>query len=194
MRIRRRLPGVRYSVHLLVLLGLLWLIVGATATTTSAADMAITIQGFAFSPATITVPVGTKVTWTNKDPATHTVTSDTGLFDSKNLTTGGTFSFTFSQAGSFAYHCNIHPRMTATIVVTAAAAPATVAAPSAATVAPTTASAPSTTGSSTTTVLPKTGETRGGYNWGFIIALIAAATVITGGAMLRLRMGKRQEN
>ncbi|MHB8646940.1 MAG: cupredoxin domain-containing protein [Thermomicrobiales bacterium] len=216
MRMRRRLPGLRYSLHLLLLLGLLWLIVGATATTTSAADMAITVQGFAFSPATITVPVGTKVTWTNKDPATHTVTSDTGVFDSKNLATGATFSFTFNQAGSFAYHCNIHTRMTATIVVTAAAAPATVAAPSAATAAPATAAAPSATaatpppsatkaavptaanttsatGTSTTTtaVLPTTGEPQGNQNWGLIIALVAAAIIITGGVTFRLRMGNR---
>lgn len=184
MRIRRRLPGLRYGMHLLVLLGLLWLIVGATAT--SAADTAITIQGFAFSPATITVPVGTKVTWTNKDPATHTVTSDTGLFDSKNLTTGGTFSFTFTQAGSFAYHCNIHPRMTATIVVTAAAAPVVAA--------PTTASAPSTTGSPAIAVLPKTGAAQRNRGPGLLIVLVAGATVIAVGAMLRLRTGKSRRN
>lgn len=178
MRIRRRLPGFRYGVHLLVLLGLLWLIVGASATSTAAADMSITIQGFAFSPATITVPVGTKVTWTNKDPATHTVTSDTGAFDSKNLATDGTFAFTFNQAGSFAYHCTIHPRMVATIVVTGAAVP-------------TTANAPSTTGAPTGSVLPKTGEARTDYHGGFILALIAAVAVIASGIALRVQMGKQ---
>lgn len=177
MRMRWRLPGIRYGMHLLVLLGLLWLIVGADTTTTSAADMAITIQGFAFSPATITVPVGTKVTWTNQDPATHTVTSDTGAFDSKNLTTGSTFSFTFSQAGSFAYHCNIHTRMTATILVTAAAAPPA-------------ANAPSTTGAPSS-VLPQTGQTHSNRNWGILLALIAAAAVIAGGTALRVRTSKR---
>ncbi len=124
MRMRLRLPGIRYGMHLLVLLGLLWLIVGANTTPTSAADTAITIQDFAFSPPTITVPVGTKVTWTNMDTATHTVTSDSGAFDSQNLSTNKTFSFTFNQAGTFAYHCNIHKRMTATSVVTAGGGPA----------------------------------------------------------------------
>ncbi len=192
MRIRRQLPGVRYGVHLLVLFGLLWLIVGASATTISAADMAITIQGFAFSPATITVPVGTKVTWTNKDPATHTVTSDSGAFDSKNITTGGTFSFAFSQVGSFAYHCNIHPQMTATIVVTAAAAPPAVVAPTTGK-APPAAHAPSTTGAPASAVLPKTGETHASYNWGLIRALVAAAIVSIGGTALRFRTGKQQK-
>lgn len=190
MRMRRRLPGLRYGLHLLVLLGLLWLIVGASATTTAAADMAITIQGFAFNPATITVPVGTKVTWTNKDAATHTVTSDSGVFDSKNLPTGNTFSYTFSQAGTFAYHCNIHKTMTATIVVMAAAVAPAASAPTAAK-APAAAAAPSTTGSAAP-VLPKTGETHTSRNWGLILALIAAAIVTTGGLILRTRTDKQQ--
>jgi plastocyanin len=78
----------------------------------------ITIQNFAFSPATLTVPVGTTVTWTNKDSAGHTVTSDTGAWsDSGTLDTGKSFSFTFKKAGKFTYHCAIHPSMTATIIV-----------------------------------------------------------------------------
>lgn len=182
MRMRRRLPGLRYGVHLLVLLGLLWLIVGATATRTAAADMAITIQGFAFNPATITVPVGTKVTWTNQDPATHTVTSDTGAFDSKNLSTGGTFSFTFNQAGSFAYHCAIHTRMVATIVVTGPAS------------APTTANAPSATSAPPASVLPQTGAARDYRDRNLLVVLAVAAAVIASGVMLRLRMGKQQRN
>ncbi len=166
---------LRSAMQVLLLGGLIWLIIGANATSTAAADMEITIQGFAFPPATITVPVGTKVTWTNKDPATHTVTSDTGAFDSKNLTTGATFSFTFNQAGSFAYHCAIHSRMVATIVVTGGNA------------APTTANAPSTTTAATTSVLPKTGEAQDNRHLGIIIALIAAVAVIAGGTALRTR-------
>ena len=77
----------------------------------------VTLSGFAFSPATVTVPAGTKVTWTNKDSTTHTVTSNTGAFDSGNVPVGGTFSFTFSRAGTFQYHCNIHPSMTGKIIV-----------------------------------------------------------------------------
>jgi hypothetical protein len=120
------------------------------------------------------------VTWTNMDSATHTVTSDTGAFDSKNLANGASFSFTFTQAGSYAYHCAIHTRMVASIVVTAGNAP-------------TTAGAPSNATASTTSVLPKTGEAHDNRNKGLIAALIAAAAVITGGAVLRARMGKRPQ-
>jgi plastocyanin len=78
---------------------------------------AIAIKDFEFSPATLTVTVGTTVTWTNTGDAPHTVTSDDGAFDSGQLTNGQTFSQTFDQAGTIAYHCNVHPRMKATIIV-----------------------------------------------------------------------------
>lgn len=77
----------------------------------------ITIANFAFAPATLTVKVGTKVTWTNNDSATHTVTALQGAFDSGDLPTGQSFSFTFTKAGTYNYHCAIHASMTATIVV-----------------------------------------------------------------------------
>ena len=77
---------------------------------------------FAFSPASLTIKAGTTVTWKNTTAVAHTVTSDDGTsFDSgtANLITAqsGTFSFTFSKAGTFAYHCAIHPFMKATIIV-----------------------------------------------------------------------------
>ena len=77
---------------------------------------------FAFSPATLTIKAGTTVTWKNNTAVGHTVTSDDGkTFDSgtSNPITaqGGTFSFTFTTAGTFAYHCEIHPFMKATIIV-----------------------------------------------------------------------------
>ena len=58
------------------------------------------IQGMAFNPSTITVAAGTTITWTNKDGFAHTVTSDTNLFNSGNIGSNGTFSFTFATAGS----------------------------------------------------------------------------------------------
>jgi plastocyanin len=75
---------------------------------------------YAFSPATLTIKVGTQVVWTNTTDAAHTVTSDTaGVFGTtSNLNTNQTFMFTFTTAGTFAYHCNIHPYMKATITVT----------------------------------------------------------------------------
>ncbi len=78
---------------------------------------AVYIQNLAFNPASLTVSVNTTVTWTNKDAIAHTVTSDTGLFDSGSLGSGGTFSHTFAQAGTYTYHCAIHTYMTAKIIV-----------------------------------------------------------------------------
>jgi plastocyanin len=77
----------------------------------------VSIKNFAFSPASLTVKVGTKITWTNNDTVTHTVTADKGAFNSGPLAPGSTFSFTFTKAGTYSYHCNIHPYMMATIVV-----------------------------------------------------------------------------
>ena len=78
---------------------------------------AVTIANFAFGPASLPVAAGSTVTWTNNDSAAHTVTADDGSFDSSNIAAGATFSQTFDTAGTFAYHCNIHPNMKATIEV-----------------------------------------------------------------------------
>lgn len=83
-------------------------------------SLSVDIQNFAFSPATITVPVGTTITWTNRDSADHTVTSRSGVFNSGTLSPNDTFSFTFNTPGTFDYFCRIHPSMTATVIVTAA--------------------------------------------------------------------------
>jgi plastocyanin len=79
---------------------------------------AVEIADFAFAPEASDVKVGDSVKWTNKDGAAHTVTADDGAFDSGNLAGGKSFSFTFEEAGTFAYHCNIHQSMTGTVVVT----------------------------------------------------------------------------
>jgi len=83
---------------------------------TTASGTAVAIDDFAFSPATLKVKVGQKATWTNKQGVAHTVTADGGTFDHP-MPSGATFSFAFAKAGSFAYHCTIHPSMHATIVV-----------------------------------------------------------------------------
>ena len=77
----------------------------------------INIQSFAFNPSTLTVKAGTKVTWTNNDSVAHTVTSDSGKFDSGNISPGQSFSYTFTNTGTFNYHCTIHPMMKGTVVV-----------------------------------------------------------------------------
>lgn len=95
----------------------------------------ITIQDFSFSPATLTVKVGTTVKWTNHGPSAHTTTSDMGAWSSGTLSApgggggygggsaGGSFQFTFNQAGTYGYHCSIHPPaqypgFTGTVMVT----------------------------------------------------------------------------
>jgi len=90
---------------------------GGTGGTSGPGANEVFIQGIAFNPATITVAAGTTITWTNKDPITHTVTSDSKLWDSGSVGPNGTFSFTFATAGTFPYHCNVHPSMTASVTV-----------------------------------------------------------------------------
>jgi plastocyanin len=77
----------------------------------------VAIDNFAFGPATLTVPAGTTVTWTNRDDTLHTVTSVTKAFASPGLNSGETFSYTFATPGTYAYYCALHPRMTATVIV-----------------------------------------------------------------------------
>ncbi|MBA3276382.1 MAG: ScyD/ScyE family protein [Chloroflexia bacterium] len=83
----------------------------------AATGPAVDIQNFAFGPATLTVSVGDTVTWTNNDTVPHTATASGGAFDSGTISPGDTFTFTFTEAGSFDYICNFHPNMMATIVV-----------------------------------------------------------------------------
>jgi plastocyanin len=77
----------------------------------------VTISNFAFTPATLTVKVGTTVVWTNKDSTAHTVTADDGTFNSGNVAPGATYSYTFAKAGTVVYHCAIHTYMKGTVIV-----------------------------------------------------------------------------
>jgi plastocyanin len=81
--------------------------------------MEVKIDNFTFGPAALTVPVGTTVTWINKDDIPHTVvsTDDPKAFKSKVLDTDEKFSFTFSKPGTFPYFCSIHPKMTGKVIV-----------------------------------------------------------------------------
>ena len=84
-----------------------------------AAGGAVRIAGFAFSPKLRTARVGQKVTWENQDASTiHTVTALDGSFGSGQLQQGDQFSHVFRRAGTFAYHCSIHPTMRGTVKVT----------------------------------------------------------------------------
>ena len=90
---------------------------GATAAVTIK-DAAFNATSFAPNP--LTVKAGTVVTWTNSGPSTHTVSSDVAAdpYDSGNITSGASFSHPFNTPGAFPYHCNIHPTMTGSVIVT----------------------------------------------------------------------------
>ena len=92
----------------------------AGAVTAIAADHAVDIVGFSFAPGTATVAVGDTVTWANADAQSHTATADDGAFDTGTIAGRSSKAVTLTTAGTFAYHCRIHPAMTATLVVTAA--------------------------------------------------------------------------
>ena len=81
------------------------------------AGNAVTIRNFAFGPQVVTVKLGTTVHWTNRDSEAHTVTGDTGAFNSPVLQPGAGYSFMFTKPGTYSYHCTIHPFMTGKVVV-----------------------------------------------------------------------------
>jgi plastocyanin len=83
----------------------------------AAAPAEIKIDNFSFTPQTITIPVGTTVTWTNRDDIPHTVVSTDGLFKSKARDTDEKFSYTFSKPGTYSYFCSLHPKMTGKVIV-----------------------------------------------------------------------------
>jgi plastocyanin len=117
----RKLPGcislTQDFVRTAVFGGLLGLLAGAAVMAAPAADTAVKIDNFTFTPQRVTVKAGTTVTWTNQDDIPHTVTSATKAFRSKALDTDDKFSFTFTTAGVYEYFCSLHPHMTGTIVV-----------------------------------------------------------------------------
>ncbi|OBG29969.1 cupredoxin family copper-binding protein [Mycobacterium sp. E3198] len=89
-----------------------------TGSPAAAAGDQVSIDNFAFAPATLTVKAGTTVMWTNRDEEPHTVAASDGSFHSPGMGTGATYSHTFPTAGTFDYVCSIHPMMHGTVVVT----------------------------------------------------------------------------
>ncbi|MGH3865518.1 MAG: cupredoxin domain-containing protein [Pseudonocardiaceae bacterium] len=114
--------GIAILVGIVVVVGIGSLPPTAAASTpgaaASVASDAVTIQNFAFSPATVTIKAGTTVIWTNRDQDPHTVSAMSGAFHSPTLNTGQSYQYTFTTPGRFDYLCTIHPFMTATVVVT----------------------------------------------------------------------------
>jgi plastocyanin len=108
------------SVALPVMIGLLLLVGSPSIRATdqpAAANAEVKIDNFSFGPETLTVTVGTTVTWTNRDDIPHTVVSTDGVFKSKVRDTDEKFSYTFAKAGTYPYYCSVHPKMTGKVVV-----------------------------------------------------------------------------
>src|SRR5580704_14908626 len=76
---------------------------------------AVTIQNFAFSPATITIKAGQSITWTNEDSVGHSATADDNSWDTGVLPQGQSKTIAFAKAGTYTYHCSVHPNMKATV-------------------------------------------------------------------------------
>jgi plastocyanin len=104
-----------------VMIAMLLLLAGSPSVTandqSSAANAEVKIDNFSFGPQTLTVAVGTTVTWTNRDDIPHTVVSTDGVFKPKVRDTDEKFSYTFAKAGSYPYYCSVHPKMTGKVVV-----------------------------------------------------------------------------
>jgi len=91
---------------------------GAAAEAATVGKASIKIANFNFGPAALTVPAGTSITWTNNDDDAHSVVADDKAFRSAPLDTGESYSFTFAKAGTYGYHCGLHPQMHGKIIVT----------------------------------------------------------------------------
>lgn len=93
---------------------------GTTTTAPASGSDAMRISGFAYNPSPLTVAPGAKVDVSNSDSATHTVTSDmAGLFKADDVKQGTPVTFTApSRAGTYTFHCDYHPSMHGTLVVT----------------------------------------------------------------------------
>jgi len=91
---------------------------GAVCTESAAAgEVSVAVKDFAFNPATITATVGQTITFTNGDSAPHTATLDDGSCTTPNIANGASDGLTFSAAGTYPFHCNVHPNMKGTITV-----------------------------------------------------------------------------
>jgi plastocyanin len=99
-------------------------------------SVTVTIQDFSFAPRSVTIKAGATVRWTNAGPSAHNTTSDATLWDSGPLgapmsgggygngsSHGASFDFSFTQPGTYPYHCSLHPvssypNFTGTVIVT----------------------------------------------------------------------------
>ncbi|MGH2866830.1 MAG: cupredoxin domain-containing protein [Solirubrobacteraceae bacterium] len=89
----------------------------APATGSGSKAVSVSISGYAFKPATITVPVGAKVTFTNHDQTAHTATSTAKAFDTGSVAAGASKAVVLKRPGTYAYYCQFHAFMKATVIV-----------------------------------------------------------------------------
>lgn len=85
--------------------------------TAAAAEHVVTLKKLKFDPKSIDVAAGDTVVWKNEDENDHTITSDDKSFKAGKLAAGASYKVKFEKAGKFPYHCDLHPRMKATVVV-----------------------------------------------------------------------------
>jgi plastocyanin len=90
---------------------------GVTGTPVSIVSRASILTNTAYAPNPIAISVGDTITWTNNDNESHTSTGDDGSWNSGSIAPGANFSRTFPSAGTFSYHCTIHPGMVGTVTV-----------------------------------------------------------------------------
>ena len=88
-----------------------------TATPATAQAPVVTIGNFTFGPMTLTVPVGSQVTWLNADDVPHTVVAVDQTFHSRPIDSDERFSFVFTKPGVYSYFCSLHPRMIGKVIV-----------------------------------------------------------------------------
>jgi plastocyanin len=91
---------------------------GGCSASSDAAAVSVQIANFAFDPPEVTAKVGETIGWTNGDSTAHTATTDDGGCDTGNIAQNATAGLVFDAAGTYAYHCKIHPNMTGTITIT----------------------------------------------------------------------------
>jgi plastocyanin len=89
----------------------------AAASAPGAEPAGVRITQYRFEPPTLEIARGATVRWVNDDDDPHTVTADAGAFGSAGIDTHEEFVFTFPAAGTYAYHCALHPMMQGTVVV-----------------------------------------------------------------------------
>jgi plastocyanin len=195
----------RISIALFAFATVLGSLVLSQSTPAAAADQTVSVGDFYFcsadfegSTCTTTVNVGDTVTWDFSGAATpHTSSSSSGGWNSGNVSPGGTFEFTFSEAGSFPYVCNIHPTlMMGTVVAQAAAAPTSAPAggttPPAGGTTPAAGATPAPLGA-TTGQMPVTGsgpQPDGDRDWLLLVSLAVAGTALVATGVTFARRGR----